>query len=264
MGDFAFQRSFSAFAGVSPKRFLQYLTKEHARRLLLASHDVLTASLEAGLSSPGRLHDLLVHCEAMSPGEVARRGAGVALRYAFVETPLGRGLAACSPRGLSYFGFVGESGDGGDGAALGELAARWPDATLAADSAVAAHVVPALAGLGARRPLHLVLRGTNFQIKVWEALLAIPEGRLASYSQVAQAIGAPRAVRAVAGAIGRNPISVLIPCHRVIRESGELGGYHWGLERKAALIALESARSDARVARAAAQAQAETGHFAAG
>jgi AraC family transcriptional regulator of adaptative response/methylated-DNA-[protein]-cysteine methyltransferase len=236
------QRTFSAFAGVSPKRFLQYLTKEHARQLLAVSHDVLSATYEAGLSSPGRLHDLLVNCEAMTPGEVRRRGAGVVLRYGLVDTPLGRALAANNDRGLAFLGFVDDE-TGGFETALGELRSRWPAAQLMPDQAVAGYIARVFARWRDGAPLHLQLTGTNFQIKVWEALLAIPAGRLVSYSQLARRVGRADAVRAVAGAVGRNPVSVLIPCHRVIRDSGDLGGYHWGLSRKAALIALESARA---------------------
>jgi len=246
------QRRFSALAGVTPKRFVQYLTKEHARRLLAESADVLGASLAVGLSSPGRLHDLMVATEALSPGEVGRLGAGVELRHACCESPFGRVLAATSTRGLAFLGFVDDDA-GGATAARAELRQRWPRAALVADAQVAQVVdrvferfAAAPAAARAARPLHLLLVGTNFQIKVWEALLAIPEGRLVSYRSLARAVGRPQAVRAVAGAVGRNPLSVLIPCHRVIRESGELGGYHWGLARKIALIASESARREAR------------------
>ena len=246
------QRAFSAFAGVSPKRFLQYHTKEHARALLLGSADVLTATLEAGLSSPGRLHELMITTEALTPGEVGRGGAGVELRYAFGPTPLGRALAARSARGLAFLGFVDPEGsDDGDATALADLRGRWPAARLLEDAAVQGSIEAAFARWRSDRPLHLVLAGTNLQIKVWEALLRIPEGRLATYTQLARAVGRPDAVRAVASAVGRNPLSVLIPCHRVIRESGELGGYHWGLPRKGALIALETARRD-RIAQQAA------------
>jgi AraC family transcriptional regulator of adaptative response/methylated-DNA-[protein]-cysteine methyltransferase len=250
------QRQFGALAGVTPKRFVQYLTKEHARQLLADASDVLGATLASGLSSPGRLHDLMVTTEALTPGEVGRLGAGVQLRYAFGDSPFGRVLAATTPRGLAFLGFV-DADAGGDAAALADLGQRWPRASCVADADVKAVIARVFAGLAERargasqRPLHLLLAGTNFQIKVWEALLAIPEGRLVSYSALARAVGRPDAVRAVAGAVGRNPLSVLIPCHRVIRESGELGGYHWGLPRKIALIACESARHDAGLARAA-------------
>jgi AraC family transcriptional regulator, regulatory protein of adaptative response / methylated-DNA-[protein]-cysteine methyltransferase len=250
------QRQFGALAGVTPKRFVQYLTKEHARHLLADASDVLGATLASGLSSPGRLHDLMVTTEALTPGEVGRLGAGVQLRYAFGASPFGRVLAATTPRGLAFLGFV-DADAGGDAAALADLTQRWPRADFVEDEAVLAVIERVFAGLAARargaaqRPLHLLLAGTNFQIKVWEALLAIPAGRLVSYSALARAVGRPDAVRAVAGAVGRNPLSVLIPCHRVIRESGELGGYHWGLPRKIALIACESARRDAGLAQAA-------------
>ena len=241
------QRQFAAFAGVTPKRFVQYLTKEHARRLLADSADVLGAALAAGLSSPGRLHDLMVSTEALTPGEVGRLGAGVRLQYTFAESPFGCVLAAASPRGLAFLGFVDEAA-GGRPAATADLAARWPRATLVADDSVAPVVARVFARFSRSAPvappLHLLLAGTNFQIKVWEALLAIPEGRLVSYGALARALGRPEAVRAVAGAVGRNPLSVLIPCHRVIRESGDPGGYHWGLPRKLALIACESLRRD--------------------
>jgi AraC family transcriptional regulator of adaptative response/methylated-DNA-[protein]-cysteine methyltransferase len=252
------QRKFAALAGVSPKRFVQYLTKEHARSMLAQSADVLSTTLATGLSSPGRLHDLMVTTEAMTPGEVGRLGAGVALGYGFAPSPLGRVLAAASARGLAFLGFV-DADAGGDEAALADLRGRWPRAALRADPAVADLVERVFAGFGsdparavARRPLHLLLAGTNFQIKVWEALLAVPAGNVVSYSALARAIGRPQAVRAVAGAVARNPLSVLIPCHRVIRESGDLGGYHWGLPRKIALLARESARRDSMAAQQAA------------
>ncbi len=246
------QRQFSALAGVSPKRFVQYLTKEHARELLLQSSDVLGASLAAGLSSPGRLHDLMVSTEALTPGEVGRLGAGVRLEYAFARTPFGRALAAASPRGLAFLGFVDDD-CGGDAAALADLRQRWPRSELVAGDAAADTIgraferlwTQAMVPSGRSLPLPLLLSGTNLQLKVWEALLAVPEGRLVSYSTLARTVGRPDAVRAVASAVGRNPLSVLIPCHRVIRESGELGGYHWGLPRKIALIACESARREA-------------------
>lgn len=244
------QRRFAALAGVSPKRFLQILTKEHARALLAGSADVLDVAHATGLSGPGRLHDLMITAEAATPGEIGCRGAGLALRYAFLPTPFGRALAAATARGLAYLGFA-DAERGGDAAALADLRSRWPRATLQADEAVAAPVAPALARVGGvvsgaapARPLHLLLAGSNFQIKVWEALLRLPAGRLASYTALARAAGRPDAVRAVAGAVGRNPLAVLIPCHRVIRESGELGGYHWGLPRKVALLACEVAPRD--------------------
>lgn len=241
VGASTLQRAFSAQVGISPKRFLQFLTKEHARALLTASHDVLGATLDVGLSSPGRLHDLMIQCEAMTPGEVRRAGADVRLHWAEVDTPVGRALAARSDRGgLAFFGFI-DADSGGLEASLADLRARWPRASLLPDDATADAVRRAFAQWRAGRPLHLLLAGTNLQLKVWEALLAIPAGRVVSYQQLADAVGEPRAVRAVASAVGRNPLSILIPCHRVIRGDGSLGGYHWGLPRKAALLAMESA-----------------------
>jgi len=244
----ALQRSFSRFAGVSPKRFLQFLSKEHALRLLGASHDVLDAALASGLSGPGRLHDLMVSCEALTPGEIRRGAAGVTLAYAYADTPLGRALAATSPRGLAFLGFVDPQA-GGDAAAWADLRGRWPGANLVADAQAASALLQAFAGwdTGVRAaPLPLLLRGTNLQLKVWEALLAVPAGTVLTYGRLAAAVGRPGAVRAVASAVGRNPISVLIPCHRVLRAGGALGGYHWGLPRKAALLAWESAQSERR------------------
>lgn len=243
IGPSALQRTFSAFAGISPKRFLQFLTKQHARDLLLESGDVLAASFAVGLSGPGRLHDLMVQTEALTPGEVRRGGQGVVLSHGFVGTPLGRALAARTERGLAYFGFVDPADRPGGRAALADLRARWPRATLREDPSMPEWMAQAFARWRGGAPLYLQLTGTNLQIKVWEALLAIPEGRLVSYAALAHGVGRPRAVRAVARAVGRNPLSVLIPCHRVIRASGDLGGYRWGLPRKAALIALESARA---------------------
>jgi AraC family transcriptional regulator of adaptative response/methylated-DNA-[protein]-cysteine methyltransferase len=238
------QRAFARFAGVSPKRFLQFLSKEHAQRLLADEHDVLGAALGAGLSGPGRLHDLLVTCEALTPGEVRRRGAGVTLHHGFGPSPLGRVLAATTPRGLAFLGFA----DAGDDMALADLRARWPLATLQPDGAVPeliARIAARLDHAARGAPLQLVLAGTNLQMKVWEALLRLPPGAVVTYTGVAAAVGRPDAVRAVASAVGRNPIAVLIPCHRVLREGGALGGYHWGLPRKAALLAREAATRDA-------------------
>jgi AraC family transcriptional regulator of adaptative response/methylated-DNA-[protein]-cysteine methyltransferase len=190
------QRSFSAFAGVSPKRFLQFHTKQHAKALLLDSADVLTTALAAGLSGPGRLHDLMVSTEAMTPGEIGRGGRGVVLRYAYGDTPLGAALAACTPRGLSYLGFAEPHGEA---EAMQDLHDRWPAATLEQDDSVRAVITQAFAGWGSGKPLHLVLAGTNFQIKVWEALLAIPPGQLVSYDDIAAVIGLEH-VRAIENA----------------------------------------------------------------
>lgn len=239
LSEFHLQRVFAEWAGLSPKRFLQYLTKEHARQALRANRDVLSAAMEAGLSGPGRLHDLMVSCEAVSPGQMRARGAGLDIGYGFCATPFGEALVAWTPRGVCRLRFVDETRR----AAVRDLRAEWPRARLSADdgaaAAVAGHIF-SRAPTGT--PLHLMLRGTNFQIKVWEALLHIPPGSVVSYGNLARTVGSPRAARAVGTAVAANPVAVLIPCHRVIRESGELGGYRWGLERKAALLAWEQGR----------------------
>ena len=233
------QRRFSQWAGISPKRFLQYLTKEHAKRALRASPSVLDATYAAGLSSPGRLHDLLVACEAVSPGEHRTHGRGVEIRYGWAPTPFGEALVGLTARGICKLAFV--AGEGRR-ALHEELAAEWPLATLHRDDDAA--IAAARRVFQATRPsdpVHVWVKGSNFQIKVWEALLRISPGELVSYGDIARAIGAPRAARAVGTAIGANPVAVLIPCHRVIRANGDLGDYRWGIERKATLIAREGA-----------------------
>jgi AraC family transcriptional regulator of adaptative response/methylated-DNA-[protein]-cysteine methyltransferase len=235
------QRSFAAHAGVSPKRFVQFLAKEHAVSLLRDGRgSVLDCALSSGLSGPARLHDLVVRCEALSPGEARRLGEGVELRTAVISTPFGRAYVARSARGIVQLAFLGE---GGEAAAREELRARWPRAGVVKDPGAGRGIGEAIGAIRALAPLHVELRGTNFQVKVWEALLRIPAGALVSYSELARSIGRPEATRAVAGAVAANPVAVLIPCHRVIRESGALGGYRWGLARKRALLAVEGARA---------------------
>lgn len=236
---FHFQRQFSEWAGISPKRFLQYLTKQYAKEALRRCEGVLEAAYDAGLSGPGRLHDLMVTCEAVSPGEHRALGEGVAIAWGMHATPFGECLIATTGRGICRLSFLGP---GGREAGLMELRAEWPRAQLRRDDAATA--APARAAFAASRragPLHLWLKGTNFQLKVWEALLRIAPGELVSYGSVASAIGRPRAARAVGAAVGANPVAVLIPCHRVIRKAGDFGDYRWGLARKQALIAREAA-----------------------
>ena len=238
LSPFHFQRLFKRWAGISPKRFLQAMTAEHARALLLDDHDVLSTALETGLSGPGRLHDLLVHTTALSPGETRRRGEGLTLRHGFLDSPFGPALAAFSDRGLADLGFHDEPSEP---VARRVLRERWPGAVLERDERAVRTRARGLFGNGERPPLDV--RGTNFQIQVWRALLAVPEGRLVTYADVARAAGNPAAVRAAGTAVGRNPIAWLIPCHRVIRSTGVVGDYHWGHERKVAMIAWETGRA---------------------
>jgi len=235
-----FQRAFSAWVGVSPKRYLQYLTLDHARRLLAERATVLDATFAAGLSSPGRLHDLFVRWEAMTPGAYARRGEGLEIAWGWFDSPFGPALAMGAERGLCGLAFAAETGAD---AAMADLRARWPAASyIDAPERLAAWVRAAFGG-GGEAPLAPL--GAPFQIKVWEALLAVPSGHVVTYGEIARAIGAPGAARAVGTAVGRNPVAWLIPCHRALRGSGELGGYHWGLGVKRAMLAWESARLEA-------------------
>jgi AraC family transcriptional regulator of adaptative response/methylated-DNA-[protein]-cysteine methyltransferase len=244
LSPFHFQRLFRRWAGVSPKRFVQYLTAEHAKALLRRSASVLDAAWGAGLSGPGRLHDLVVAVEAVTPGELKRGGEGLEIRYGFHATPFGECLVAVTGRGVCALSFV--AGDG-RAAAKRELQQAWPGATLVEDAEASAPVVMAVfarRGRGERR-LRLLLKGTNLQLKVWSALLRLPEGTAVTYADVARAVGQPRAARAVGTALGQNPIGVLIPCHRVLRSTGAFGGYRWGEARKRALLAWEAARTEA-------------------
>ncbi|MBC7133155.1 MAG: bifunctional helix-turn-helix domain-containing protein/methylated-DNA--[protein]-cysteine S-methyltransferase [Roseovarius sp.] len=235
-----FQRLFSAWVGVSPKRYQQYLALGHAKEMLARRFTTLEAAAAAGLSGTGRLHDLFLRWEAMSPGEFARGGAGLVIRHGWFDTPFGEALAMGTGRGLCGLAFVAETGRE---AAMADLCARWPGADFIEDpEAIAPWVTAAFSGRG-EAALHMI--GAPFQIKVWEALLTIPSGHVTTYSEIARAIGHPRAVRAVGTAVGRNPVSYLIPCHRALRKSGALGGYHWGLPVKRALLAWESARAEA-------------------
>jgi AraC family transcriptional regulator of adaptative response/methylated-DNA-[protein]-cysteine methyltransferase len=242
LSEFHFQRLFRRWVGISPKRFLQFLTVEHAKRRLEACRSVLDATYDAGLSSPGRLHDLFVTLEAMTPGEYKARGAGLRIAYGVHDSPFGPALLAVTERGLCALYFVS---DGDAAAAVDELRERWSAATLVEDAAatepLARRIFSADGGDG--QPIPLLVQGTNHQVRVWEALLRVPAGALVSYEQLAEAAGKPGAVRAVAGAVARNQISFLIPCHRVIRKTGAFGGYHWGAERKRAMLGWEAARA---------------------
>lgn len=237
LSEYHFQRLFTRWAGISPKRFLQFLTKENAKELLKRS-SVLNATYSVGLSSPGRLHDLFVSTEAVSPGEYKTRGSGLLIRYGFQPTPFGEALFGLTERGICHLSFVQD----GYQAALANLQADWKNANLVEDMSATGALVEPVFSLGqTASPLSLYLTGTNFQLKVWEALLCIPQGALSSYEQIAAQIGHPGALRAVGTAVGHNPIAFLIPCHRVIRKMGEIGNYRWGPLRKKALLGWEAA-----------------------
>lgn len=236
-----FHRLFRRWAGLTPKRFLQLLTLEEAKRRLDDSRSVLHATYAAGLSGPGRLHDLFVGLEGVTPGEYRTGGAGVAVEYGVATTPFGVALVGRTGRGVCHLSFV-DNGAGSldrlDGA-IANLRAEWPAASLVRENGTAEAVVAAIF-TGDRMPLDVP--GTNFQARVWEALLSIPEGRVTCYEDLAAAMGRPDAVRAVAGAVARNRVAWLIPCHRVIRKVGEAGGYRWGGARKRAMLTWEAAR----------------------
>jgi len=242
LSEFHFQRLFSRWVGISPKRFLQFLTKEYARTLLEESRDVLSVTFDAGLSSPGRLHELFVTCEAVTPGEVKSRGEGLAIQYGFHPSPFGRCLLAATERGICGLSFVQE---GPEEELVAHLRSRWPGAAVRHEpeaTAATAREVFAFSPDHEPGPLHLFVRGTNFQIQVWQALIRIPFGKAVTYEDIARHIGMPQASRAVGNAVGHNPIPFLIPCHRVIRKMGEFGNYGEGPERKKAILGWEAAR----------------------
>ena len=235
---------FRRWAGITPKAFLQALTLDNAKALLADSASVLDATYEVGLSGPGRLHDLFVTHEALSPGEYRAGGDGLTFAYGFHPSPFGECIVVATPRGLAGIGFV----DDDPALALKDMRARWPRAHFHEDSAATAPLA-ARAFQSERwrpdQPLNVVLIGTDFEVRVWKTLLRIPFGKAASYSDVAERIGAPKAARAVGAAVGRNPVSFVVPCHRVVGRSGALTGYHWGLTRKRAMLGWEAARTAA-------------------
>ncbi len=243
LSPFHFERLFQRWAGTSPKRFLQHLTKEHAKAILQDSRSLLDAAFESGLSGTGRLHDLFVSCEAVTPGEYKHRGEGVTIEYGFHPTPFGECLLATTERGICALRFLSTPSKQ---TALRELRDDWPAAEFVENDGETGGICRRIfsgAAKYAGAPFHLHLRGTNFQLKVWQALLTIPCGRLANYGDLAAKIGAPGASRAVGSAVGRNPVAYLIPCHRVIRSLGVIGDYRWGRERKQAIIGWETART---------------------
>ncbi len=235
-----FQRLFSRWVGVSPKKYQQYLRLGHAKSLLRDHFTTLETAHELGLSGSGRLHDLFLRWEAMSPGEFARKGAGVTIYWGWFDSPFGLALVMGTDRGLCGLAFAAETGTE---PAMQDLCGRWPKARFVEDPMRLRPWVMAAFDQKGDTALHMI--GSPLQIKVWEALLRIPSGQVSTYSEIAQAVGKPAAVRAVGTAVGRNPVSWLIPCHRALRKSGALGGYHWGLPVKRALLAYEAARSDA-------------------
>ena len=236
MSPFHFQRIFTRYVGVSPKAFVGALTLEHAKAELLDGASVLEAALDSGLSGPSRLHDLSLKIESMTPGEYARGGAGVSIEYGFHDSPFGTALAMATDKGLCGLAF-GDEGE--EEKILADMTLRWPKARYGVNSARMCSMAKQIFERGGEVPLHLM--GTPWQTKVWQALLAIPSGRFATYRGVAQSLGNAGASRAVGAAVGRNPISWLIPCHRVLASNGTLHGYHWGLPRKRAMLAIEAA-----------------------
>ena len=239
-----FQRVFSTWVGVSPKRYQQYLTLGHAKILLRERFTTLEAAYSTGLSGTGRLHDLFVRWEAMSPGEYAAGGAGLEIFWGWFDSPFGPALVMGTEKGICGLSLAGAMGED---AAMTDQMSRWPAANFIQDEARLRPWVKAAFGVGSEgefAPLYLI--GAPFQIKVWEALLTLSEGQVTTYGALADAIGNPRAVRAVGTAVGRNPIGYLIPCHRVLRKTGELGGYRWGLPMKRAMLGYEAARADSR------------------
>ncbi|HSG18133.1 MAG TPA: methylated-DNA--[protein]-cysteine S-methyltransferase [Anaerolineae bacterium] len=257
LSKYHFQRLFKRWAGVSPTQFMHFLTVDYAKERLAASESVYDTSLDAGLSSAGRLHDLFITFEAMTPGEYKRLGQGVPIRYGFHDTPFGRGLLAATPKGICALRFVaapesetgpGDSAHSAESAALERLIQEWPQATFVEDPDETGPIAERLFSPGPdkeQKPFHLLLKGTNFQVQVWQALLAIPPGGMVSYQDVAERIGRPTATRAIAGAVAKNPVAYLIPCHRVINKSGRYHGYRWGPTRKKAILGWEASHHEA-------------------
>lgn len=233
---------FRRWAGLTPKAFLQALTLDHARKLLRDSASVLDATYEVGLSGPGRLHDLFVTHEAMSPGEWKAGGEGLTLRYGFHPCPFGSALVMVAPRGLAGLALADP---GTEQSALADMTSRWPKAAYVEDRDATAPVAARIFDPKLWRPdqpLRVVMIGTDFEVRVWETLLKIPMGRFTTYSDIARTIDKPKAARAVGAAVGKNPVCFVVPCHRVIGKSGELTGYHWGLTRKRAMLGWEAGR----------------------
>jgi AraC family transcriptional regulator of adaptative response/methylated-DNA-[protein]-cysteine methyltransferase len=238
------QKTFTRWAGLSPKAFLQAVTLDHAKRLLRQENmPLLETSLEVGLSGPSRLHDLFVTHEAMSPGEWKAKGGGLVIRYGFHQCPFGTALVMTTDRGLAGLAFS-DSGD--EAASLEDMTSRWPNANFVKDSEATRDYAKRIFEPGnwsSDQPLRVVLLGTDFQVRVWECLLKIPMGKAVTYSDIARDIGQPTASRAVGAAVGSNPISFVVPCHRAVGKNGALTGYHWGLTRKRAMLGWEAGKA---------------------
>jgi len=242
LSEYHFQRLFSQWVGITPKRFLQFLTVEYVKQQMTETADLLSLSLQAGLSGPGRLHDLFVTMEAMTPGEFKRAAEGVPIRFGVGDTPFGRALIATTSRGICHLSFID---DVGENAAVNDLIESWPLAQLEQGAAESEQLLARIfdnASQTKPQNLSLWVSGSNFQIQVWRALLSIPFAGLLNYQQMARFLGMPKAARAVGNAIARNPIAYLIPCHRVLRQTGHFGKYRWHEDRKAAILAWEAAR----------------------
>ncbi|MEP6498662.1 methylated-DNA--[protein]-cysteine S-methyltransferase [Microcoleus vaginatus] len=243
LSEYHFQRLFTQWAGISPKRFLQYLTVEYAKSKITQTKSLLDLTLDVRLSSPGRLHDLFVNLEAMSPGEFKAGGAGLQIRYGIHDTPFGTSLIATTARGICNLYFLDTTDEQ---TAEQRLRLEWKNAEIIRDEQATLSLRDLIFNsetFSEQKPLTLLVKGTNFQIQVWRALLKLPFGAIATYQTIAQMVARPTAARAVGNAIGNNPIGYLIPCHRVIRESGELGGYCWGVERKTVMLGWEASRT---------------------
>ncbi|OGW29680.1 MAG: 6-O-methylguanine DNA methyltransferase [Nitrospirae bacterium GWC2_57_13] len=238
LSEYHFHRLFKRWAGISPKRFLQALTLERAKEALKSSGSLLDVTFEAGMSSPGRLHDLFVNIEAVTPDEFRKQGAGLKIRFGFHPSPFGECLVAVTDRGISSLAFVPQ---GDRTKVIREFKKQWKHAEVLEDRSATKPVADRIFGAAKTGELlTLHLKGTNFQLKVWQALLNIPRGAVASYEDIARKIGRPGAVRAVANAVAHNPVAFLIPCHRVIRKTGAIGGYRWGSQRKKAMLTWET------------------------
>jgi AraC family transcriptional regulator of adaptative response/methylated-DNA-[protein]-cysteine methyltransferase len=240
LSEYHFQRLFTRWAGISPKRFLQFLTRENAKALLTHSGSLLSATYSSGLSSPGRLYDLFVQTEAVTPGEYKSKGAGVEIFYGFHPTPFGECLLALTGRGICYLAFI----ESDRPSTLEELRRSWANASFTEAPSRTASIINRIFSPGSRAPISLHLRGTNFQVKVWEALLRLKPGNVTTYQALAEQIGSSNAARAVGNAVAHNPVAYLIPCHRVLQKTAHFGNYRYGPTRKKAILGWEMAQSE--------------------